>query len=92
MSHSKITKKGYSLYIEKWNPSAKRFINICVICGAQGYSPSIEQEGFVKQPEKLADLEHRAIYAELTKTLKPLALDSLGRCELCAKLLDKQTS
>ena len=42
MSHSKYTKRGKSLYIEKWNPSAKRFINTCVICGAQGYNPSID--------------------------------------------------
>ena len=43
MSHSKTTKKGYSLYIEKWNPKAKRYINTCALCGKQGYNPSIEQ-------------------------------------------------
>ena len=47
MSHSKHTKRGYSLYIENWNRSAKKYINICCICGHKGYSPVIEQDDFV---------------------------------------------
>ena len=31
MSHSKTTKKGYSLYIEKWNPKAKKVGKIILI-------------------------------------------------------------
>lgn len=46
MSHSKVTKRGYSLYIEKWNPSAKKYINICAVCGHKGYSPVIERDDF----------------------------------------------
>ena len=79
-----MTKRGYSLYVERWNPDAKRFINTCKLCGHQGYSPSIEAEGFCD------DYTRRAIYAELTKTLKPLSLDELGRCETCARLTDEQ--
>ena len=45
MSHSKFTKRGHSLYLENWNPSAKKYINTCKICGHSGYSPVIEQEG-----------------------------------------------
>ena len=41
MSHSKKTKKDFSLYVEKWNPSAKKFINTCAICNSKGYNPSI---------------------------------------------------
>ena len=85
MSHSKHTKKGRSLYIEKWNPSAKRLINTCVICGAQGYAPGIDDEGFIyDHAQKISDFEHRAIRAELKRVLKPLSLDALGRCEDCA--------
>ena len=88
MSHSKYTKRGKSLYIEKWNPSAKRFINTCVICGAQGYNPSINDIGFVyDNAQKVSDLEHRAIRAELKSVLKPLSLDSFGRCNDCAKII-----
>lgn len=41
MSHSKYTKRGYSLYIENWNRSAKKYINICGIWGHKGYSPGV---------------------------------------------------
>lgn len=27
MSHSKHTKRGYSLYLEKWDPAAKKYIH-----------------------------------------------------------------
>ena len=83
MSHSKTTKKGYSLYIEKWNPKAKKYINTCALCGSQGYNPSIEQEGFID------DAERRAICIELKKTLSVLPLDDCGRCADCAKRMDK---
>ena len=82
MSHSKMTGRGRSHYIESWNPDAKRFINTCVICGHKGYSPTIEQEGFCDLPFR------SAIYVELKKTLKPLPLDELGRCEQCASVQD----
>ena len=85
MSHSKMTKRGYSLYVERWNPDAKRFINTCKLCGHQGYSPSIDEDGFCN------DFVHRAIHAELKKTLTPLPLDELGRCEACARVHDQQS-
>ena len=83
MSHSKTTKKGYSLYIEKWNPRAKKYINTCTLCGSKGYNPSIEQEGFID------DAERWAIYIELNKTLSALPLDDYGRCADCVKRMDK---
>lgn len=82
MSHSKHTKRGYSLYIEKWNGSAKKYINTCMICGQKGYSPVIEHKDFCNS------LENKAIYKELTKTLSEMRLDELGRCEACARVQD----
>ena len=84
MSHSKFTKRGKSLYLESWNPSVKKYINVCKICGHKGYSPAIEQEGFCNKAP------NGAIYAELTATLPRLPLDELGRCEQCAKVLDNK--
>jgi hypothetical protein len=78
-----MTKNGYSLYIEKWNPRAKRYINTCALCGCQGYSPTIDMEGFDD------DSERRAIHYELVKTLSPLPLDDQGRCADCARCMDK---
>ena len=90
MSHSKLTKRGKSLYVEKWNPSAKRFINTCAVCGAQGYDSGIDDEGFVFDNAKnIADFEHRAIRAELKGVMKPLPLDQLGRCADCARIMEK---
>ena len=90
MSHSKVNKKGKSLYVESWNKSAKNFINTCVICGAKGYSPTIDEDGFIyDNSNNIENFEHRAIRQELKSILSPLALDELGRCEICAKLMDK---
>ncbi len=83
MSHSKKTKRGYSLYIENWNASAKKYINTCAICGHKGYSPVIEWEGFADT------LIKEAINRELTKTLKKLELDEQGRCKDCARIQDR---
>lgn len=80
MSHGKFTKRGRSLYLENWNPSAKKYINTCKICGHSGYSPVIEEEGFCSV------VPNGVIYEELKKTLPRLPLDELGRCEHCASL------
>ena len=82
MSHSKLTKRGYSLYIEKWNTSAKKYINTCAICGQKGYSHVIEQAEFQES------LNTWVIYKELTRTLRRMKLDKLGRCEDCARVQD----
>ncbi|MBQ8907353.1 MAG: hypothetical protein IJY71_02060 [Clostridia bacterium] len=90
MAHSKKLKRGKSFYVENWNPSAKKFINTCVLCGAEGYNPSIDEEGFLYNEAKtVTNHEHYAIHASLTSILKPLPLDSLGRCPDCAKRMDK---
>ena len=90
MSHSKMNKRGQSLFVEKWNKSAKRFIVTCAICGKQGYDPTIDENGFIHSSESVTNYEHRAIWAELTSIYSPLPLDGLGRCEICASLTDKQ--
>ena len=81
MSHSKFRRKGHSLYIDNWNPSAKKYINTCCLCGREGYSPSILETDFINS------LEREAIYNELTKMFNSsLKLDSFGRCGECAKI------
>lgn len=82
MSHSKHTKRGYSIYIEKWNKSAKKYVNTCAICGQKGYSPVIEHENFC------TTLKNKTIFIELSKTLRKLAIDELGRCTDCARIQD----
>ena len=82
MSHSKHTKRGYSLYIENWHRSAKKYINVCCICGYKGCSPAIEQDDFCTTYEK------KAICTELPKIFCKLELDEFGRCKDCARIQD----
>jgi hypothetical protein len=84
MSHSKFNKKGNSLYIEKFNPKTKKYINTCAICGAQGYNPSIDCDGFTDERIR------RVMRDELKKTFQMLALDDYGRCEICAKRMNEK--
>ncbi len=76
MSHSKHTKRGYSIYIEKWKPSVKKYINTCSLCGCQGYSPVIEEEG----------IRDDVAARELIKTLPKMEIDEFGRCSDCRRL------
>jgi hypothetical protein len=78
MSHSKITKRGRSHYVDQWNPRAKRFVVSCGSCGHTGFRPDILQDGFANT------LEKQAIVKELQSTLEPLPLDESGRCSVCA--------
>ena len=54
------------------NRSAKRYINICCICGHKGYSPVIEQDDFC------ITRENKAVYSKLSRTLCKLEFKS--RC------------
>ena len=78
MSHSKHTKRGYSLYLEKWNPAAKKYIHTCALCGCRGYSPALEQEG----------LRDSVTARECFRTLPRLELDERGCCADCARILE----
>jgi len=80
MSHSKWRKFGQSYWLER-SGSYKKYINTCIVCGAKGYDPVIE------------DAEHKenkksVIFREMMKTLSALALDEIGRCADCAKIQD----
>ena len=92
MSHSKYNKRGHSLYLDNWNPNAKKYINECSVCGHKGYSPAIEQPDFLSDTDKdpFTFSVNKAIYEELTKTFSALELDELGRCETCARIQDEK--
>ena len=92
MSHSKYNKRGKSLYLDNWNPNAKKYINECSVCGHKGYSPAIEQPDFSSDTDKdpFTFSVNKAIYEELTKTFSVLELDEFGRCETCARIQDEK--
>ena len=82
MSHSKQTKRGHSLYIEKWSREDKKYINVCAVCGTRGYSPYIAGEDFRRRNE--------VVFRELSAMMNELPLDSLGRCADCAAVMDSR--
>ena len=82
MSHSKTTKRGTSLYLDSWNPGAKRYIVNCSVCGHIGFKPE------VLQPDFASTLERKAVLKELQAILKPLPLDMAGRCETCVAIFE----
>ena len=90
MSHSKYNKRGRSLYLDNWNPNAKKYINECKICGYKGYSPVIEQPDFLSGNDPFAFAVNKAIYEELSKTFSVLELDAFGRCKDCARIQDEK--
>ena len=79
MSHSKHTRRGHSLYIEKWDRSAKKYIHICKLCGFTGYSPVLA----------LPQYENSVIRRELMQMMPELALDEQGRCAQCAAAMNR---
>ena len=81
MSHSKETKRGNSYWFDKLHGHAKKYINTCVLCGKQGYSPVIEASGF-----------DPILFRELTSIMNRMEPDSLGRCPECAAIQEKHDS
>lgn len=86
MSHSKHRQRkyGFSMFINKWHPSSKKYINTCLICGSKGYNPVILERDFGS-----AGALGRVIRDSLSKTYNPLPLDALGRCGDCAGIQEK---
>ncbi len=80
MSHSKVRKRGKSLYLDKWNKRAKKWVVQCVHCGFQGHSLAILEPDFADTHEK------EVIRGSLRSVLAPLELDAHGRCPSCTEL------
>ena len=92
MSHSKYMKRGESYSLNTLYASEKKkYTNICGVCGTQGYSPVILEEDLCdRDPDVVPYTKNKIIHDELIRILEPLYLDSLGRCEVCAKIQDKE--
>jgi len=102
MPHDKYNaKRGTSFHIQDKQDTheLKKYINKCIICGCEGYSPIILENDFFNPasdanppPYNHANrmfYRNRYIYDKLTSIFKkPLKLDNLGRCEDCGKLKD----
>lgn len=66
------------------NPYAKRFINTCAVCGAQGYAPQVDDADFAgNEPTVFHRFSREKLRAMLHKYYQPMALDEFGRCDEC---------
>jgi hypothetical protein len=65
------------------NRYAKRFINICVMCGKQGYAPQIDHEGFAGNESTVYHQFSRGKLKNMLRAyFEPLAVDEAGRCQM----------
>jgi hypothetical protein len=68
------------------NPYAKRFINTCAVCGAQGYAPQIDDADFAGNESTVFHRFSRdVLQARLRRYYRPLSLNEAGRCAACAR-------
>ena len=68
------------------NPYAKRFINTCAACGAQGYAPQIDNVDFAGSESTVFHrFSREKLQAMLRRYYRPLSLDEAGRCDACAR-------
>ncbi len=82
-----------SLYAEVLYPRAKKYLRKCSLCGRIGFSPDILENDYemikddkaVGHGVKERRFELELIRKALQKKYEPLALDRLGRCEMCAE-------
>src|ERR1019366_9144794 len=85
-------KRGQSFWTVVVDPSAKRFLNQCVLCGRVGLKPAaldadysaIEHEKTVPHQQKSAVFDQELAFKNLGGRYEPLSLDKFGRCEICA--------
>jgi len=62
-------------YLQQY-PRLSRWINVCIRCGTKGYKPEL--------PENI--YTHFNVAADnLRELFKPLAINELGLCEVCAR-------
>jgi hypothetical protein len=85
-------KRGQSFYGEVLNPSAKKHLVQCSLCGRVGLKPdvsrgdydAIKDEKTVKRHQKLDSLTQKIAVDRLQRVYEPLLLDKFGHCEICA--------
>ena len=87
-------KRGQSFYAEVLNPSTKRFLHQCSLCGRVGLKPdassgdydTIRDEKTVNRHQKLDKLIQKIEVESLQRVYEPWPLDKVGHYEVCARL------
>jgi hypothetical protein len=91
-------KRGQSFYAEVLDPSIKKFLNQCSLCGRVGLSPSaldvdydaVKEQKTVKWDVKMAKVTQKVAVEKLQRVYDPLPLDEFGHCEVCARSAESE--
>jgi hypothetical protein len=59
-------------------PRLRKWVNQCVVCQAVGYRPDLPADLFTSDGNRTAAADN------LRRYFRPLPVDELGRCEMCA--------
>jgi hypothetical protein len=86
-------KRGQAFYAEIVNPSAKKYLVQCNLCGRVGLKPEatgadsdeIKDDKTGKRHLKLKKQSQQIAIRSLRRVYESLPLDKFGRCEICAK-------
>jgi hypothetical protein len=86
-------KRGQAFYAEIVNPSAKKYLVQCSLCGRVGLRPEatgadydeIKDDKTVEYHLKLEKQSQQIAIRSLRRIYEPLPLDKFGHCEICAK-------
>jgi len=70
-------KKEQNQYLKQY-PELHKWVNECIVCHAKGYNPKIELK------------EEKIAVNNLKSILPPLAVNDLGMCPICEKLLERK--
>jgi len=91
-------KRRQLYYPEVVDPSSKRFLNQCVLCGRVGLKPgaleidysAVENERTVDRHHKSAVFNKHWVIQYLQRNYEPLALDESGRCQVCSGVAENE--
>ncbi len=90
-------KRGQSFWTEVVDPSAKRYLHECALCGRVGLKPgalnvdysAVENEKTINRHRKSATFDQELAVKNLLRTFGTLTLDERGRCKVCAEVAEK---
>ena len=90
-------RRGQSFYAEVINPSAKKVLNQCCLCGKVGLKPGASQIDYDYTDDEVTVNRHvkeekffrKLSVDRLRRIYDPLKLDELGRCEVCVRTTER---
>lgn len=84
MSHRAHRDDG-ERYVQQY-PRLRKWINQCVFCQAVGHTPELPEDLLNARGVRTAAADN------IRRYFPPLAVDPLGRCDMCSRNADQQSN